>query len=272
MLALSPKNCNLFCRLISYFFRLSKISPNSVAVVKVANGRATTDTADTGGEGTRDWCHVTIRTIDADGKPVFDTVTSTLGHKYFLPFNKKSRNPNTKLEHESYAELGVKWVSAEDLKKGDKVLLAEADSLTGKPRYGIVDKVKCERFDEAQTTYNLEVEDFHTYYVGQVGVCVHNAGPCGGNLQLANKGSTGRTEANNLYEQLAMKQVQSNPLVGAEKLPLKLGDTRWLHSDGWFKMQVTVTSNLTQTTVHYVYNPMLGLVDDFKFHYFSWLF
>ncbi len=84
------------------------------------------------------------------------------------------------MEHESYAELGVKWVSAEDLKRGDKVLLAEADSLTGKPKYGIVEKVQCERLDTPETTYNLEVEGYHTYFVGSTGVCVHNAGECGG--------------------------------------------------------------------------------------------
>jgi hypothetical protein len=30
-----------------------------------------------------------------------------------------------------------------------------------------------------QTVYNLEVEDFHTYYVGELGVWVHNLN-CGG--------------------------------------------------------------------------------------------
>ena len=30
------------------------------------------------------------------------------------------------------------------------------------------------------TTYNIEVEDYHTYYVGKTGVLVHNAG-CGFN-------------------------------------------------------------------------------------------
>jgi hypothetical protein len=145
------------------------------------NGQLATDTAEVSGEGTRDWCHVTIKTVDAGGKPVYDTITSTLGHKYFVPFNTKNRNPNAKPEHDSYAELGVKWVSAEDLKKGDKVLLAEADALTGKQKYGIVAMVKGERHAEAQTTYNLEVEGYHTFYVGQVGTCVHNAGgPCSG--------------------------------------------------------------------------------------------
>lgn len=43
--------------------------------------------------------------------------------------------------------------------------------------YGIIETVKAIRYDEPETTYNFEVEDFHTYYVG-TGVLVHNKG-CG---------------------------------------------------------------------------------------------
>jgi hypothetical protein len=106
-----------------------------------------------------------------------DEIVSTPGHKYYLPDNTENRNPNEVLEHTSYTGLNNKWVSAELLKKGDKVLLANADTLTGKPRYGIVINIKTEECEE-YTTYNFEVEDFHTYYVGENGICVHNAG-CG---------------------------------------------------------------------------------------------
>lgn len=41
----------------------------------------------------------------------------------------------------------------------------------------IIEAVKAIRYDEPQTTYNFEVADFHTYYVG-TGVLVHNIG-CG---------------------------------------------------------------------------------------------
>lgn len=36
-----------------------------------------------------------------------------------------------------------------------------------------VEAVRSIRYEEAQTTYNFEVEDFHTYYVG-TGALVHN--------------------------------------------------------------------------------------------------
>ena len=55
------------------------------------------------------------------------------------------------------------------LKVGDKVLLSNGE-------YGIIQSVKVEELSCPETTYNLEVEDFHTYYVGERSVCVHNVG------------------------------------------------------------------------------------------------
>lgn len=47
-----------------------------------------------------------------------------------------------------------------------KVLLADGS-------YGTIEKVRDIHYDTPQTTYNFEVEDYHTYYVG-TGVLVHN--------------------------------------------------------------------------------------------------
>ncbi len=41
--------------------------------------------------------------------------------------------------------------------------------------YGIIKSIKEEKLSEPETTYNFEVEDFHTYYVGESEVLVHNA-------------------------------------------------------------------------------------------------
>jgi filamentous hemagglutinin len=73
-------------------------------------------------------------------------------------------------------------------------------------------------------------------------------------------GSTGRTVANNLNEQLAMKQAMSNPAAGLE-LPIPLGDARWPAADGWVKMSQSVNG----VEIHYVRNANSGFVDDFKF-------
>lgn len=80
------------------------------------------------------------------------------------------------------------------------------------------------------------------------------------------KGSTGRTTPKTLEEQMAMHQVQSNPLKGATKVPLDMNDSRWPASEGWVKMQSVIqNADGTKTTIHFVYNENLGLFDDFKF-------
>ena len=65
--------------------------------------------------------------------------------------------------------MSEKWVSAYALKKGDIVLLSDG-------RYGIIEKSIGVQLSAPETTYNLEVEEFHTYFVGENPVCVHNAG------------------------------------------------------------------------------------------------
>ena len=113
---------------------------------------------------TKRWCTVTV---EVDGQE--EQIVSTPGHKYYLPNNTKNREIGLQQEHESYIALSEKWVSACKLKVGDKVLLSDG-------KYGIIVSVKIEELESPETTYNFEVADFHTYYVGEESVCVHNAG------------------------------------------------------------------------------------------------
>ena len=111
---------------------------------------------------TKQWCTVCV---DVDGQE--EQIVSTPGHKYYLPYNTENREIGLKQEHESYAVLSEKWVSAYKLKVGDKVLLSDS-------KYGIIISVKVEELAVPEQTYTLEVEDFHTYFVGENSVCVHN--------------------------------------------------------------------------------------------------
>ncbi|WP_442870426.1 RHS repeat-associated core domain-containing protein [Aneurinibacillus sp. Ricciae_BoGa-3] len=80
------------------------------------------------------------------------------------------------------------------------------------------------------------------------------------------RGSTGRTTANSLQEQLAMKEVLSNPLKGATRVPTKnMNDPRWLGSEGWVKMQKVVKTSKGNINIHFNYNTKTGKFDDFKF-------
>ena len=63
--------------------------------------------------------------------------------------------------------LGIGFVEARNLKTSDKLLLS-------KGKEAIIEKVEAEQLAEAETTYNFEVEDFHTYYVTEKAVLVHN--------------------------------------------------------------------------------------------------
>jgi hypothetical protein len=75
-------------------------------------------------------------------------------------------------------------------------------------------------------------------------------------------GSTGRTVAKNLTEQLAMEEAMSNPTAGK----VIIQDKRW---SGWSKMQYIHTGlDGSKTVIHYAgkfENGVLTYVDDFKF-------
>lgn len=70
-------------------------------------------------------------------------------------------------EHPFYvADIG-EFVPAKDLKAGQLVLLADGSC-------AVIDGIQVEELSASETTYNFEVEDYHTYYVSEDRVLVHN--------------------------------------------------------------------------------------------------
>ena len=59
------------------------------------------------------------------------------------------------------------WTSAIDLRAGDILVMLNGE-------YVVVEQVQHELLESPETTYNFEVEDYHTYYVGEKSVLVHN--------------------------------------------------------------------------------------------------
>ena len=59
------------------------------------------------------------------------------------------------------------WTSAIDLRAGDILVMLNGE-------YVVVEQVQHELLESPETTYNFEVEDYHTYYVGDEPVLVHN--------------------------------------------------------------------------------------------------
>ena len=63
---------------------------------------------------------------------------------------------------------GRGFIEAGHLLVGDKLVSVNGDDLT-------IEDYNIELTEESVPVYNFQVEDFHTYYVGNLGVLVHNA-------------------------------------------------------------------------------------------------
>ena len=99
---------------------------------------------------------------------------------------------------------GVGWIPASMIEEGDKVVLQSGDNSTVEE----IDKVV---HNELITVYNFEVEDFHTYFVSDASVLVHNTNcdtekPIDINLKYK-KGWTNK-QKNKLKKKLRLYQKQ----------------------------------------------------------------
>ena len=94
----------------------------------------------------------------------FINETSELVHVYV-----NGEEITTTPEHPFYVPQKG-WTSAIELHAGDILVLQNG-------KYVVVEKVQHEILEEPVTVYNFEVEDFHTYYVGDSSILVHNV--CG---------------------------------------------------------------------------------------------
>ena len=73
---------------------------------------------------------------------------------------------DTTTNHPFYVD-GKGWVAAGDLEIGDTLVTAVGNKVE-------VTELELENLAEPISVYNLEVADFHTYFVGEYGVLVHN--------------------------------------------------------------------------------------------------
>ena len=77
-----------------------------------------------------------------------ETITTTTEHPFYVP-NKG-------------------WTAAIKLRAGDILVMSNGE-------YVVVEQVEHELLESPVRVYNFEVEDFHTYFVGDTSVLVHNA-------------------------------------------------------------------------------------------------
>ena len=105
---------------------------------------------------TEEWYHVKING---------EEIVCTGGHPFYILNAENDRNI---VNFEGVKASGAgKWITAKELKISDKVLISDGSC-------GIIETVKVETLTTSETTYNFEVADFHTYYVSNSKVLVHN--------------------------------------------------------------------------------------------------
>ncbi|WP_437435429.1 pre-toxin TG domain-containing protein [Bacillus pseudomycoides] len=97
--------------------------------------------------------------------------------------------------------------------------------------------------------------------IGKGGVKIKNALSEIPTVKVLGRGnSRGRVVAKSLKEQLAMKEVMSNP-QGTILTKVPMTDPRWPQEEGWVKMAQSVNG----VEIHYDKNLKTGEYDDFKF-------
>jgi len=139
---------------------------------------------------------VHVTTADKNSETTTETTTET--------------NINTTDNHPFYVE-GKGWVPAIELEVGDELRTADGEIET-------VSKVEVEYLDEAVLIYNLEVEGYHTYFVSDESVLVHNTYDAGDGGNGNSEGgkttgsygelvSSGQKDAHHIIQDAAMRDV-----------------------------------------------------------------
>ena len=110
------------------------------------------------------------------------------------------------------------WTDAIDLRAGDRLQL-----LNGV--YVIIEQVQHELLETPVTVYNFEVDDFHTYYITESQIFVHNA-------------NCGTTSPNQMQKQVERGQAPKgvvrvdNPKVPGQQPHVHFSDGTSLNIDG----------------------------------------
>jgi hypothetical protein len=114
---------------------------------------------------------------EATGEVAYKEVTATFNHETDEIYNIQvgGQTIESTFNHPFYVE-GKGWTFVKDLKVGD--LLVQSDGNTLK-----IDGIELEH--KHVTVYNMTVDEFHTYFVSDLGIWVHNTGSCAfGNFNL----------------------------------------------------------------------------------------
>lgn len=107
----------------------------------------------------------------------------------------------------------------------DKLLLSDGT-------YAIIEAIEVESLKSSETTCNFEVEDFHTYFVGENPVCVHNAN-CSGLDPKANSSQKVKME-NGKFGYVQNSGIHSGNIVSPDTAK---------HGDLFYKLYKEIGGN-----------------------------
>ena len=91
------------------------------------------------------------------------------------------------------------WTDAIQLKAGDRLQLLNGE-------YVIIEQVQHELLESPVTVYNFEVKGFHTYFVGETSVLVHNS--CGDKYYKATRTDGGVQQGMEITKKEALNRVR----------------------------------------------------------------
>ncbi|MCM1006333.1 MAG: HINT domain-containing protein [Ruminococcus flavefaciens] len=104
-------------------------------------------------------------TMTTEYKPVRETYIRKVNRLVYLIIS--GEEIITTIDHPFYVK-GRGFIEAGNLLVGDKLVSAIGEDL-------LIENYNIELIEEHASVYNFQVEDFHTYHVGENGVLVHNA-------------------------------------------------------------------------------------------------
>ena len=108
--------------------------------------------------------YANTNTLETAPKTVLETYVRQVEKLVHLTIN--GEEIVTTDNHPFYVQ-GRGFINAGNLLVGDKLISVNGEDL-------FVEKHRVEEFDEPVDVYNFQVEDYHTYFVGESAVWVHN--------------------------------------------------------------------------------------------------
>ncbi len=145
------------------------------------------------------------------------------------------------------------WVSSIQLRAGDILLLQNGE-------YIVVEMIQHEILESPITVYNFEVADYHTYYVGNEGILVHNMCQQLLNVFKSIKQAPGYNK-NFVQARNGLKKVAVNNKQLLQQLNQVGSGWKKVYQNGWINGQ--------KVSLHY-FKDSAGRIFDFKIKYGRW--